>query len=180
MTRKSIALTALASLIAVSIAAVGAPAGPGGIASAARPPKAPTATPTTAPQPTPTAVPCTDCPEMHVLVMHVAGWTVQGGTKANCRVFIEDGEGNLIDGAAVDIAWSGAVSGTDTKLTMPHPELGQDTPSAVFTSPKGPACKGGNPSVVYTCTVTNVSHRDYTYAPELNNETTDSDDACRL
>ncbi len=45
MNRKRIALTAIASLIAVSIVALGVPAGPGGTASAAKPPPAPTATP---------------------------------------------------------------------------------------------------------------------------------------
>jgi hypothetical protein len=162
----TLAIALLGTLIATTGALAGKGKGGGGGGGGA----SPTATP----------LPCEACPEIHVLVMHVSGSKTQSGSQGVCRVFVEDALGNLITGAQVDIQWSGAVSGSGSALTQPHPEFGQDTPSAVIYSAPGPRCKGGNPSVIYTCSVVHVSKEGYRYAPENNNETSDQDDACRL
>lgn len=131
-----------------------------------------TATPTSEPPPS-----CTGCPVIKVNNVHVGGWTTYGpvGTAANCRVIVTDDAGNQIAGALVEVMWSGAYVGPDSALTIDYPDIATQAIMEVSSSDK---CKGGNPSVIYTCTVTDVSHPEYTYDASQNLQTTDSDDAC--
>ena len=133
--------------------------------------------PTATPEPTATPVPCSGCPSIHIGAVHAGGGEIQGGTEGICRVIINDAAGNQIAGATVDIAWTGAYEGTDSGITTPFTDPVGPT-QALFRVETSKRCKGKNPSVIFTCSVTGVFHPDYTYVPGNNVQDTDSDDAC--
>lgn len=112
--------------------------------------------------------------------MHVSFLTVTYGstydTYGTCNAGIVDSDGQWIDGAVVTFEvtdpWAGTYSATTMEQT---PGLGNIFASIGFRSRERNSCgKRGIPEN-WTCTVKDVYHFDYTYAPGLNSATTGSD-----
>lgn len=143
--------------------------------------KKPTATPTAVvdptatPEPTATQEPCTSCPQMYVDVVNVNAWSQSRTVGAGCLVRIRDTAGSPVASAIVTIQWSGIHSGIDSGETIVQSD--GDTYARILTPTLGHRCNRQGPAV-FTCSVTDVEKDGHEYAPALNLETTDSEDAC--
>jgi PKD repeat protein len=84
-----------------------------------------------------------------------------GMAEATAQVTVRDGNGNLVPGATVVGAWSGAVSGTDTDLTASN---------GVAAIKSGRTKASG----AFTFTISRISLSGYTYEPTRNRENSDS------
>jgi M6 family metalloprotease-like protein len=69
--------------------------------------------------------------------------------------------GNPVEGASVDVTWSGVVNGSDSKTTISNGTVSFTSARVQSTGP-------------FTITVDNVTHATLQYAPALNVETSDS------
>ena len=167
MNARKIVVTALLALFVVALAATGAQAAKGG---GGKPPKDPTAAPT----PEPTEVPAGggSLGEMHVDFMVVTYGSTQD-TYGVCRAAIVDSDGNRIDGVQVTFDTTDPFVGTNT-VTQTLGENGDQARLEQRRRERYSCGKRGIPQT-FSCTVTDVYHVDYNYAPELNLETTDSD-----
>lgn len=159
----------LAGLLVATVAALA----PRPVDGAGKPPKIPTATP----QPTVTVEPCSGCPAMFVEVVNVNASSQPSGPAkglyAGCMVRIRDTVGNKVEGALVEVVWSGAYSAPDSGLTVQQED--GDTYARMTVQTSGDCRRGPQ---IFSCTVTRVSKDGMAYAPDLDVMTTDSDDAC--
>lgn len=135
----------------------------------------PTQVPTATPEPTEVPPGGGSLGDMYVSWVTVTYGSTQD-TYGHCKAGIVDANGMLIEGAEVTFEvtdpWAGFYSATTVEQT---PGLGNIFAAFTLRSRERYSCgKRGIPET-WTCTVTDVYHFDYTYAPELNLETSDSD-----
>ncbi len=103
-------------------------------------------------------------PDADMYVSDIAMSTQKKGKRYNAVavVTIMDVDGFPVDGATVDVQWSGAVSGTSSGTT------GADGTVSLASA------KTRSTGVTFTATVTDVSANNRTYDSSLNVETSDS------
>lgn len=93
--------------------------------------------------------------DMLISQIGITGAKMTGGYRANVQIHVVNGGGMAVPGARVYVMWSGATTGTTSKLT-------NSTGVVSFVSTKSVA--GGT----FTIAVTNVKKTGYTYRPGLN------------
>ena len=150
----AIAITLVSAAVIVSAAQAAKGGGKG------KPPAEPTATPVP-------PAPCADCPIMFVEAVDVlASDSLGQGIQAWCDVTISDELGNHLEGAQVDIEWSGHIfSGPGSAVTQLQDD--GNIYASIYTT-KGGRCKTGE---FVACTVMDVSMDGWQYDSALNVET---------
>jgi hypothetical protein len=151
------------ALVVILVAATATQAAKGG----KKPPKGPTATPE------PTATPCPTCPTLHASSLNVNAYEQPGYTQAVCDVEVSDQDGTLIEGALVEVQWSGAYNGAGSGYTA-YSHGGQGLSALIYTPEIGGKCKRNDPKC-YTCLLTNISKPGYVYDPLSNTQNSDQD-----
>ena len=158
MTFKRLSFAIITSLLVGELFSMSVQAGKGG---GGKPPKDPT------PVPEPTAVPCDDCPAMHLSVVNAVYFEEGSGLRQACNVEVRDAMGAQVDGADVTAVMTGDWEATLTETTA---DQGNSDFYAVF----GPRDRNGRCGKKglgsFTCTVTDVTHSDFTYVPASNTE----------
>lgn len=130
----------------------------------------PPAEPTAPPEPTPE--PCTDCPAMYVSVVTARYLDIgKGKLRQICDVEVRDETGAQVVGAAVTAVMTNDWQATLTELTQEQ----YDNDYFARFGPRDFKARCGQGGIdEFSCTVSNVTHSEFTYTPSLNLEDSDT------